>query len=338
MIRWDSQKESFSRPISPSKTRVGGISKPMQCSVCRYELPAGTAFCPNCGSPVSTVGSSPNQGVPPTVFASPPNSDLPPTVMASPTPPPSYQPSTAYGESAPPPPPSSPYGAPPPPYGTPQQPAYGTPAYIPPPQYAQQRPKKNNGCVIALVITLVVVFVIIGGIVAAGVFVFNRASNAVSTASTSLQSTVTSDEATATAAEATATNLLTPSPSNSGGVPDASQVNPTAAANITSAQTAASVDSNNRPTSPKTNFSVGNTVYITYTLAGNAGYATTKIYRDGQFDVQSDSPTTIPSGDTSEAFQLTVNNPGQFVAGIYWCTRSDCSDAALAQVVSFTVS
>lgn len=316
----------------------------MQCSVCRYELPAGTAFCPNCGSPVSTMGSSPNQGLPPTMLASSPNQGIDPTVMASPTPPPaSYPPSTGYGESAPPPPPSGPYGTPSyetpysapqqAPYGAPPQPAYGAPAYVPPQPYMQPQPKKRNGCVTALIITLVVVVLIIGGSIAASVYFFNKTVSTVSTAIPNFQ-------ATATTIDATANSILTPTTntSSSGGAPTAGQIDPTAASNITSAQTASGIDSNYKPTNQKTSFNVGDTVYITYTAAGNAGYTMAKIYRDGQFDIQSDSPTTVHSGDTNGYFNLTVNNPGQFVVGIYWCTQSSCSDAALAQVVNFTVS
>ncbi|HLI68698.1 MAG TPA: zinc ribbon domain-containing protein [Ktedonobacteraceae bacterium] len=329
----------------------------MQCSICQYELPSGVTFCPNCGTPVRT-GSSPNQGIPPTVAATPPGQGIPPTVAAAPlTPPPPpsspYGVSTSYGENPPPPPQS--YDPTPPPYGAynaPQQAPYGasspqapygapppTPYGAPPPQYVQpQQPKKSNGCVIAVVIVLVVFVLIIGSVVALVAYGINKGSQAVATASTNFQSTITSANQTATVAESTITSQLTPATGTGSGVPDPSQIDPTAHANITGAQTSAGMDSNYKPTHPTTNFATGSEVDITFTLAGNAGYATAKIYADGQLVAQPDTPLTINSGDTTGYFSYTPDTPGQYVAGLYWCTQSDCSDAALAQIVDFTVS
>ncbi len=314
----------------------------MQCSTCRYELPPGVTFCPNCGAPVQ-AGSSPNQGIPPTVMASPPTPPLP----ASP-----YGVPTSYGEAPPPPPANlygmppqtpygapqqAPYGAPPPqqtPYGAPQQAPYGAP---PPQQYVQVQPppKKNNGCIIAVVIVLVVIVLIVGGVVAAGAFLFNKGAQAVATVGTGIDATATSIEATANSAEATANSGLTPT---TGGIPDPSQIDPTAQANITGSKTSNGMDSNFQPTHPTITFSTGQEVDITFTLAGNAGYATAKIYRNGQFVAQPDTPLTVTSGDSNGAFTYTASDAGAYVAGLYWCTQSDCSDAALAQVVAFTVS
>ncbi|MGH2480670.1 MAG: zinc-ribbon domain-containing protein [Ktedonobacteraceae bacterium] len=334
----------------------------MQCRTCQYELPPTVTFCPNCGAPVASPvppvpGSSPYQGIAPTVSATPSQPGIAPTVFASspnqgmpasyPTyppqpaaqppytpnyaesapPPPAPQPymPVSYGESAPPLPIAQPYGAAAPPYGVPPQAPYGAPPmYMPQPQL--QQPKRNNGCVIALVIVLVLFVLGVGGVVASVSFFHNQANNA---------------QATLNAAQGTLTSDLTPIATTGSGnsnVPDATQINSTAAANITGAQSAGAVDSNNQPTDTKSSFTTGDTVYITMTLAGNSGYATMKVYRDSQFDIQSNSPLTLNSGDTNGAFSITVNNPGQFVVGLYWCTRSDCSDAALAKVVNFDVS
>ncbi len=341
----------------------------MQCRICHNELPPNVAFCPECGSPVaSSSGSQPYQGMTPGAGSSPSQPGIAPTMLASspgqgvpasyPTPPPpgalpytpaSYGegtppppvnpygtplPSTNYGESAPPPPvnpytaPPQPYGAPQQPYGAPQQGQYGAPpVYMPP----QQQPKRKNGCIIALVIVLVIFVLAVGGVIAAVAYVGHQAGNVVATANAQ----ATADQATSTSSNGTTPTATTGS---SSGVPDSSQIDATAAANITGAQTSGSVDSNYKPTDPKTSFNSGDTVNITFTLAGHAGYAMTKIYRDGQFDVQSDSPLAVKSGVPNGVFPFTPSHTGQFVAGLYWCTQSDCSDAALAQVVNFTVS
>ena len=151
------------------------------------------------------------------------------------------------------------------------------------------------------------------------------------------QNSPSSNNVTPIATTSDTTPIATTSGTGSG-VPSSSQVDSTAAANITGAQTAGGVDSNNQPTDVKSSFTVGNTVYVTFTTAGHAGYITMKVYRDGQFDVQPDTPITMNSGDNVGAFTITLNNPGQFVVGLYWCTQSDCSDAALGQVTNFTAS
>lgn len=272
------------------------------------------------------LASSPNQGIPASNPTYPPPSPYTP------------YPQTNYGESTPPPPPppySAPqqgqYGAPLPPYGAPpQQGQYGAqpPLYGAQPNYVPQQPKSNKGCITAIVIVSVVFVLIIGGIVAAGVYAVHSVGNVASTVTSNLQTAVPTIDASLT---------TTPVTSN-GSVPDASQIDTNAATNITSAKTSGAVDSNYLPTDPKTSFSIGNTVYLTFTLAGHPGYATTKIYRDGQFDIEATTPLTVQSGYTNGAFPFTPNHTGHFVAGIYWCTQADCSDAALAQIVAFTVS
>ena len=182
-----------------------------------------------------------------------------------------------------------------------------------------------------MVIVLVVVLLIVGGVVAAGVFLVNKGSQVVNSAAATANA-----ELTALPTIDTSSPTPTPTTASTGGVPDASQINPTAASKITGVSTA--LDSNGTAGSPQSSFHTGNVVDITFTVAGTSGYAITKVYRDGQFDIKSNSPLTIQSSDTSDAFSITVNNPGQYVAGIYWCTKSDCSDAALAQVATFSVS
>ena len=342
----------------------------MKCQVCQADLPAGSTFCTNCGTPVPSnpygspaSPSSPNQGIAPTMLASSPPPD-PYAPQSNPYAQPANPygtPSTDYGASAPPPanpynvPPANPYGAPPAsPYGTPSSPGYnpapggfGAPSvpYGQPP-YIPQPPKKKgpNGCVIAAIIVVAIVVLIGGGIVA----VIAVAANAVNKATSSYNNTMTSINATSTADMGTANAYLTPTTGSntgttptagdSGSAPSASQIDPNAQANITSAQTSHGVDANYKPTHVTSNFTAGQTVDITVTFSGKAGYAIVKVYLNGSFDAKSDSPLTVQSGFATGDFPFTSSNTGNFVAGIYWCQKSDCSDAALAQVVNFTIS
>lgn len=336
----------------------------MKCQVCQYDVPGGVAFCPNCGTPVSSdaygrppQASSPNQGVAPTVLAS--SSPPVPDPYGAPPPPPSpygTPPSGPYGAS---PPSSSPYGTPPTaygapspsssPYGTPPVPAYDPnaagfgagapymqPQFVPPP-----RPKSSNrGCIIAVVIVLSLFVLIVGGIVAAVAYIGNQAAHSLSnlnaTATAGL-ATVNADlTPTGTTPTATTSTGTTPV---AGSVPSASQIDPNASANITGAQTSSGMDANYKPTHVTSSFTVGQTVYITYTLAGKPGYLIEKRYSsDGTLAGQTTSPLAVRSGDSNGYVRFTATTAGSFVAGLYWCQQADCSDAALAQVVNYTVS
>src|SRR5947209_1871822 len=116
----------------------------MNCQNCGYDVPAGQAFCPNCGTPVTS------QGIPPTVAASQPSFPTPPAPYGASSPSyPSYNaPSTDYGAPQQTPygdqqaqpyggVPAQPYGAPPQPYGAPLP--YGAPG-----TYAPQQPPKKK--------------------------------------------------------------------------------------------------------------------------------------------------------------------------------------------------
>jgi hypothetical protein len=298
----------------------------MQCQTCRDELPVGVAFCPNCGTP-APVPPFPSQGVAPTVLASSPNQPLP-GEPANPYAPP---PPTNYGGNVPPPPPpgsyapqptpydpSSPYGTPGSqfPYGAQQSAPYGAPGtYLPPQQFVPQPPqKKSNSYIIALVVGLVVV-VIIGGIIAAVVSASHNGSN--------------------TAASASPTAVAT-TPASTGGVPNASQVDSTAASMIINHQVSSGVDSNNQPIDSQTTFNTGATIYVTFETAGQDGYILAKWYIGSQHAFDSDLLHDT-SGNTIGYVSGYFNISGSAVIGLYWCTQSDCSDAALAQVATATV-
>ncbi len=335
----------------------------MKCQVCQSDILPGSTFCTNCGTPLPSAAggspSSPNQGIAPTVLAStppPPNPYGTPSTDygSSPTPPPApygaapsnpYEASTPnpYGASS-----SSPYGTPPPanPYGAPPSSPYGAPpAYNPgvpgafgQPPYTPPKKKGPNGCVIAIVIVLALVVLIGGGLAVLVGVVFNKAKGVVSNL-----------DATSTAIMATANADLTPSGGDgttpttgttASGLPSASQINPSAAANLKNAQTSSSVDSNYEPTHVTSVFTSSDTIYITYKLSGKAGYVIEKTYDNLTKDivVQSQSPHKIDSGDTNGYISFTSVDAGSYTTGLFWCNQSDCSDAALAGVVTFSVA
>jgi hypothetical protein len=344
----------------------------MKCQVCQNDLSAGSTFCTNCGTPVpsnpyGSSSSSPNQGIAPTMLASSstPSDPYAPPPAAPYTPPanPYGTPSTDYGAATPPPanpygastpPPANPYGAPPAsPYGVPPANPYGTPSspgYNPAPggfgapgvpygqaPYMPQQPKKRmNGCVMAIIIVASIFILLVAGLITAGVVLANKAGTAI----TNINATTTADIGTVNAdlTPTTGSDGSTPTTSTSGSVPSSSQIDPTAQANITGAQTSHGVDANYKPTDVTSTFTSGQTVDIAVTFSGTAGYAMVKVYLNGSFDTKSDSPLTVKSGYATGDFPFTSVNTGNFVAGVYWCQQSDCSDAALAQVVSFTIS
>jgi len=282
-----------------------------------------------------------NQEVPPTVAASAPGQSVPPSG-------PYGTPSTNYGEGAPPPPPvnsysgppSGPYGAPSSsPYGAPQQGQYGAPpqgqygtpgTFVPQPQFVPvQQPKKNNGCMIAVIIVLVLVVLIGGGIFAAVAVVANRAGNAIATAGADLQTAIPSITTELTPGE-------TPSTTVDGNVPSTSQIDSAAAKQILSYQLASGVNDDLEPLDNKTSFKSGDNIYLTFTTAGHDGYILAKWYLDGAHGFDNDV-LADDDGNTVGYVAGYFNLTGTVVVGLYWCTKADCSDAALAQVATATV-
>jgi hypothetical protein len=122
------------------------------------------------------------------------------------------------------------------------------------------------------------------------------------------------------------------------GTPANNQINPVAAAMITSAtSTDAIVTSSSEPIGQIRDFKVGSIVYITVTFSGHMGYTVVKLYRDSIPDIDS-RVLAVHNGDTNGVFSFHIDHPGQFVAGVYWCGKGDCSDQVLAQVVNFSAS
>ena len=326
----------------------------MQCSSCGMTLPTGSAFCTNCGARVSS------QRTPGTPF--PESSQVDPTVVASPsydpaqiappssppgTPPtaygaPSYStpqqysyeappPPNPYGVSpspnqygTPPPPPPYPYVAPPPPsnpYGAPYAPPPGS--FIPPNQPPTRRQGPRIGLIIGIVV-LLLLLIIGGGFLALG------AANSGSQVNNNTATTTPSSPTTSTSPAVT--------PTTQGVAPSGSPIDPTAAAIITNAQTASAIDSNYLPTKLTSDFTIGQTVYVTFhlTLHGQSGFAEAKLYSNTTYigykilPVQSD----YINGD----FNAQPHQAGTGTIELYWCTQANCSDAKLATFVTFKVA
>jgi zinc ribbon protein len=148
----------------------------MQCSSCGYSLPAGAAFCTNCGAKMYGQGNpgSPPSGsspVEPTIPVSSPyeatpitpssnQQAIPPTVYGAP-----YSMPQQYSyEAPPPPPPANVYGATPPsnPYGASYVPPPGS--FVPPGQPPTPRQGPRVGLIIGIVVLLLLV--IVGGVLA----------------------------------------------------------------------------------------------------------------------------------------------------------------------------
>ena len=326
----------------------------MNCTSCGANLPQGAAQCQVCGTPtpynIARPPSSPQYD--PNVAAQQPGPGNPPqydpTVLAQPyggTPP---SPPAAYGTppygTPPPPPPISyptpseqpyPYGAPPPQqsyYVAPQQ----QPGYAP-----QQPPKKRGRLPLILGIIAAVLIIACAGISFA---VYQGLKQAGTTISSSLDATTTSIAATATSASNTNTtpttsSNVTPTTSNSGNSPSGIPIDSTAAGIITNVKMASGVDSSFKPTTLTSTFVTKQTIYATFTIDPNApsnGFVKDKWYSDGTFAFS--SKTLAVQSDFLGYLSAEYNIATQGSVELYWCVKSDCSDARLADVASFTVT
>ncbi len=130
----------------------------MKCNACGMQLPAGVAYCPDCGTPTptyyATSGASPNN---PTVSSSGENTPPPPYTNYG---------SQSYGTQ-------NPYEAPPPPnpYDTPAPNSYASstvPQYAPPSLPPSPPTPKPGGNRTGLIIGLIalVLLLIVGGVLA----------------------------------------------------------------------------------------------------------------------------------------------------------------------------
>ncbi len=320
----------------------------MHCTNCGVILQPGVTACQNCGVPVSqnpAQQSSPSYD--PTAVASPYNPSQTPqtgygansygagqssgtqydpygSVPASQNP---YM-NNGYGQPVPP-PPGNAYGQPVPPplgngYGQPVPlPNYGYPqgqpqgGYVPgmPGSYGPmpaQPPKKRGrvGLIIGIVVGSLLLLCVGLGVLFA----------------------VIGSQASKT------TNSGTKSTSQSG-TPSGKNIDPAAAAILHNPKTSTDVDDKYNPKNVTSTFTTSQSVYISFDIdsGDKDGYIQAKWYADDQLvDTRSFSHKhTNNVGLFSHEYTSPTTNGN---VELYWCIKSDCSDAQLAQVVHFTVT
>lgn len=283
----------------------------MNCRTCGAPLSQGMAICPSCGTPLNPNNAGSNQ----TAYE--------PTMPAQNVP---LQPPTSYG--MPPygyPAPQDPYHSVPP--ATPQN-TYGTPtygsSYATPPVSANQppygyapgaynpampqptKPKRRIGRIIGIVVAAVLLLSCLGlyGLYKIGSTVGNTT---------------------------TTTTNTTGVPSNNDAVAAASAI-------ISQVQTSSAVDSNYNPTTTASTFTVQQRIYVTFQINSNGsdGYIEGRWFLNGQRVYTYTFKHS--AANTQGYFSIPYNRAGNGAIALYWCTKADCSDAQLAQVVQFTVT
>ena len=311
----------------------------MNCSSCGANLPPEAAACPTCGTPTPYNVRGPGSSGPydPTAISS--GYGTPPPSTGYGAPPYGAPPSTAS--------PYDPYATvpsqmPPNPYAAPQSGGYGS---VPPPQIYSPPPKRRSRVGLIVGIVLAVVLLACVGV---SVAVYQGLKTGINSAVTSAQATSTAISATATTqAGTTPTTGVTPTTSavtpttGLNTPPSGNTIDPTAASIITSAKTAVGIDSNFYPTTVANTFTTQQTIYVTFNLnLKTTGYAIGKWYLNGQYlfkdQVLSLDKTTYDHGYFPSSSHYS--GAGQGSVELYWCTKSDCSDARLADVVNFTVT
>ena len=311
----------------------------MNCTSCGKPLAPGVAFCPVCGAstPYNTSGQGPDSQYDPTEASpygsAPSYPPLPPTVAAGPDnyPPQAQNPYgsyTNYGAQPPnpygatPQPPYNPYGATPPAYGeNPPQPPPANPMGAAPyygqsamPGYPPMQPgtygtppKKRSKVGLIIGIVVLALVLLCGGLAVAAVQLGKKAATVAGTVTTG--------------------NV----PSNSDAVPAATKI-------LYGAQTSSAVDTNYEPKNLTTTFAVGKDVDLTFQVnsAGKNGYIEVKWYENGQ--KATSNILTHHAQNDHGYFGQPFTAAGSGAAALYWCTKADCSDEQLAQVVNFTIT
>jgi len=179
----------------------------------------------------------------------------------------------------------------------------------------------------------IVLLVVLLACVGISVLVYQGAKQGIN----SITATVTSVAGTATSIP-TANTTTT---SGQGTPPSGQSIDATAADIIKNIQTASDVDQNQAtPTKLATTFITQQTIYATIDLKlnGQTGYAVAKWYGDNTLLHTSKILTLNDPSFAHAFFSVTYRIATQGAVEIYWCTQSDCSDAALAGVTNFTVT
>lgn len=106
---------------------------------------------------------------------------------------------------------------------------------------------------------------------------------------------------------------------------------------ITTAQTASGVRQNGSPLDSLTTFSVGQNVYIAYTVTdAGPGTATIKLYDNGVF-IDTMSQQFQQHSSYNAYFTFRATKAGDWEADLYWQTRGTPGNGSLEQRVTFQV-
>ena len=106
---------------------------------------------------------------------------------------------------------------------------------------------------------------------------------------------------------------------------------------ITTVQTAAGIDQNGRATNSNTSFSIGQTVYIVYTVTdAGPGTATIKLYDNGSF-VDAMSQQFPQRSSYNAYFRFQASKAGDWEADLYWQRGGAAGAGSLEQRVTFLV-
>lgn len=106
---------------------------------------------------------------------------------------------------------------------------------------------------------------------------------------------------------------------------------------IATAQTASGVDQQGNPTDATDAFTIGQTIYITYTVNdAGPGTAHIKLYNNGRLiDTQTQQFTRRSTYNAYFVFRAT--QPGNWEADLFWQSPGDSGDGTLEQKITFLV-
>ncbi|GAC1368251.1 MAG: hypothetical protein NVS2B12_18600 [Ktedonobacteraceae bacterium] len=327
----------------------------MRCQTCGVPLPSGVKVCPNCGTavpvPDGTVIDTPGRepSIPPTIYGGP----LPSV--------PGYDPAIQNPYDRPLQPPSPPYNnnqyqSSPYNQATPGQfsnqyaggnvpPVYPPPGYMPP---QQPRRKTRWGLIIGIIAGVLILAcigtsVVVGGLYSVGKNALNADTTATATARTDTAATPVSNTNQVTNTTPTAVDTA-PGTTSTGVSPSGTPIDPDAATIVINAQSASGIDENTAaPKNLTSTFKTGDIVYVTFKLNSakidlttQKIYVTAKLYIDKQLAAKFD-PITFDKPSTGGYFSGTYKVASKGAMEIYLCSKSDCSDEKLAQVVEYTI-
>ena len=194
-------------------------------------------------------------------------------------------------------------------------------------------PPKSHGraSITYTIVTLMIILVCIG----ISVVVFQGLKHGLDTAL--LRANATATESANLCASSTRTTP--PVSGRQDTSPSGLPVDPAAAAIISNIRTASAIDSNYCPTKLASIFRVNQTIYVIFIphLQGKTGYVEIKWYLDNQFGPPRIDPLNDPTA-LNDYYAAPYTTQGKGAVELYWCTKSDCSDARLAGFVTFTVT